>query len=82
MNAIHKVVLDRKARSAYVHLSVPKKGASHRQVNLEDAVIVDIGVDGDIIGIEILHVGLLQLFFNPKALAKLEEAKIPVMTTD
>lgn len=38
---IHSIEIDKEAGSAYVYVEPPKRGASVRQVNLADAIVLD-----------------------------------------
>lgn len=52
---IHAIKIDEKLGSAYIYITPSKAGASARQVNIADAIIFDIGKNGSVIGVEILH---------------------------
>jgi len=75
---IHSVTIDQRHGSAYIHIDAPKEKASKRQVNLGDAVILDIGENGKLIGVEILHPDLTSLLFQEDAIRALEKAHVPV----
>lgn len=75
---IHQITVDRQHGSAYVYFEPLKKGASKRQINLDDAVILDIGSRGEVIGLEILNPALTQMLLGTDTMRALEKAHIPV----
>ncbi len=78
MTQIHSVEIDSKAGSAYVYFEPPMAGASVRQVNIGDSIVFDLGVDGRLIGIEILDSQLAKQFCGSEATKALEASRIPV----
>ncbi len=75
---IHGIEVDAKAGSAYVYTEPPKPGASVRQVNIADAIILDIGKKGSVIGLEILHPEITAILMTKAVREELEKAHIPV----
>ncbi len=75
---VHKIEVDRKVGSAYIYIDPPKPGASVRQVNIGDAIILDIGKNGNVIGVEILHPEITEMLIAKTSMEELEKAHIPV----
>jgi uncharacterized protein YuzE len=75
---IHAIEIDSKVGSAYIYIEPPKPGASVRQVNLSDAIILDIGKNGTVIGVEILHPEITAMLMAKASMEELEKEHIPV----
>lgn len=75
---IHKIEIDQAVGSAYIYVDPPKPGASVRQVNIVDAFILDIGKNGNVIGVEILHPEITAMLMAKASMEELEKAHIPV----
>lgn len=75
---IHKIDIDRSVGSAYIYIQPPKAGASVRQVNISDAIILDIGKNGDVIGVEILHPEITAMLMAKASQDEFHKAHIPV----
>lgn len=75
---LHSVSIDRGSGTAYVRFATPKTGRSKRQINLHDAVILDIGSHGELIAVEILHPDLTAMLLGADSIHALEAASVPV----
>jgi len=75
---IHAIEIDEKIGSAYVYLEPPRPSSSVRQVNISNAIILDIGKNGNILGIEILHPVITKMLMTTDSRAELKKAHIPV----
>lgn len=75
---IHAIEIDPKVGSAYIYIEPPKPGASVRQVNIADAIILDIGKKGNVIGVEILHPEITAMLMAEASQAEFQKAHIPV----
>ncbi|HLF95043.1 MAG TPA: DUF2283 domain-containing protein [Planctomycetota bacterium] len=78
MTHIHSVDIDSKTGSSYVYFEPPQEGAAKRQVNIGDSVILDLGKDGRLVGMEILDPSLTAPLNIQDILRAFAEAHVPV----
>lgn len=81
MTRVCSIDIDSKAGSAYLYFEPASAGISSKQVNIGDSIVMDFGVDGRLVGIEILDPRLAAQFASEEASRALAESHVPVRLT-